>query len=262
MFQVEPERVLYALGAPKDRAERQLGRRLRSPSSLKAQPRRTRTGDTESTEISNDSSAEQPKSPADGAAAVMTVRTPKERLQFLLSQAKTLLSTPPKALNARQKRDLRNFQRSVKRSWSRPNDLSTSSLDTQLQDIIARIMPPAAQHSNESPTASTDAPQMSTPSLQVEAASLTPAQMHLLKNALKQARENPVDPRKPYATPWRPRDYLSPFAFIPNYLEVHQKICSAVYLRHPVARPGLAEVPTPFSPEILALAHNWYLRRR
>lgn len=31
---------------------------------------------------------------------------------------------------------------------------------------------------------------------------------------------NPFDPSKPYATPWRPRDYLPPFAFIPRYLEV------------------------------------------
>lgn len=32
---------------------------------------------------------------------------------------------------------------------------------------------------------------------------------------------NPIDVTKPYATPWRPRDYLPPFAFIPRYLEVH-----------------------------------------
>lgn len=66
----------------------------------------------------------------------------------------------------------------------------------------------------------------------------------------------------PYATPWRPRDYMSAFAFIPRYLEVNQNICAAVYLRHPVARPGLAEVPTPFHVETGQLAFNWYLRRR
>lgn len=31
---------------------------------------------------------------------------------------------------------------------------------------------------------------------------------------------NQFDASKPYATPWRPRDYLPPFAFIPRYLEV------------------------------------------
>lgn len=67
---------------------------------------------------------------------------------------------------------------------------------------------------------------------------------------------------KPYATPWTPRPYMSAFAFIPRYLEVHHAICSAVYLRHPVARPGFSEVPSPFPESALQLAHNWYLRRR
>lgn len=61
---------------------------------------------------------------------------------------------------------------------------------------------------------------------------------------------------------WAPRNYMSAFAFIPRYLEVNQNVCSAVYLRHPVARPGLAEVPTPFGPETGLLAFQWYLRRR
>lgn len=62
--------------------------------------------------------------------------------------------------------------------------------------------------------------------------------------------------------PWSPRNYMSAFAFIPRYLEVNQNVCSAVYLRHPVARPGLAEVPTPFGLETGLLAFQWYLRRR
>jgi hypothetical protein len=61
---------------------------------------------------------------------------------------------------------------------------------------------------------------------------------------------------------WFPRHYMSAFAFIPRYLEVNQNVCSAVYLRHPVARPGLAEVPSPFGAETGLLAFQWYLRRR
>jgi hypothetical protein len=75
-------------------------------------------------------------------------------------------------------------------------------------------------------------------------------------------RDNPIDHSKPYATPWRPRDYMSAFAFIPRYLEVNQNICAAVYLRHPVARPGSAEVPTPFGETISTPAYGWYLKRR
>lgn len=67
----------------------------------------------------------------------------------------------------------------------------------------------------------------------------------------------------PNSTPrWVPRHYMSAFAFIPRYLEVNQNVCSAVYLRHPVARPGLAEVPSPFGAETGLLAFQWYLRRR
>ncbi|KAI1000877.1 hypothetical protein K3495_g7324 [Podosphaera aphanis] len=68
--------------------------------------------------------------------------------------------------------------------------------------------------------------------------------------------------RKTYPLPWRPKPYMSAFAFIPRYLEVRQNICAGVYLRHPVARPGLSEVPSPFPTETMQLAYNWYLRRR
>lgn len=92
--------------------------------------------------------------------------------------------------------------------------------------------------------------------------SLTAQEMRNLGRLLKEADENPVEPDKPYMTPWEPRPYMSAFAFIPRYLEVNPNICAAVYLRHPVARKGVAEVPTPFSYLTNQLAHNWYLRRR
>ena len=85
--------------------------------------------------------------------------------------------------------------------------------------------------------------------------------MRNLANFIRQDEENPYDPSKPYLTPWQPRDYMSAFAFIPRYLEVNHDICAAVYLRHPVARKGIAEVPTPFSYLTNQLAHNWYLQR-
>jgi len=95
----------------------------------------------------------------------------------------------------------------------------------------------------------------------------------LVQEQLRKMRKNPhlaalltwpnkSDKSKPYQTPWQPRDYMSAFTFIPRYLEVNQNVCSAVYLRDPVARPGLAEVPSPFHPETSQLAFQWYLRRR
>ncbi|KAF9765698.1 hypothetical protein IL306_002005 [Fusarium sp. DS 682] len=90
---------------------------------------------------------------------------------------------------------------------------------------------------------------------------LTNEETRRLINILRNDSENPIDPSKPYVTPWRPRPFMSAFAFIPRYLEVNPNICAAVYLRHPVARKGMAEVPTPFSYLTNQLAHNWYLGR-
>jgi len=91
---------------------------------------------------------------------------------------------------------------------------------------------------------------------------LTQAEKDRLRTLIAQEQENPHDPSKPYLTPWKPRPYLAPFAYIPQYLEVNQNICSAVYLRHPVARKGFAEVPTPYDQQTNQLAFNWYLQRK
>ncbi|KAG6031733.1 hypothetical protein E4U41_007459 [Claviceps citrina] len=90
---------------------------------------------------------------------------------------------------------------------------------------------------------------------------LSREEMRKLAKLLTYDEENPIDDTKPYATPWRPRPFMSAFAFIPRYLEVNPNICAAVYLRHPVARKGMAEVPTPFSYLTSQLTHNWYLER-
>ncbi|KAG6007910.1 hypothetical protein E4U21_005388 [Claviceps maximensis] len=90
---------------------------------------------------------------------------------------------------------------------------------------------------------------------------LSREEMRNLARLLTYDEENPVDDTKPYATPWRPRPFMSAFAFVPRYLEVNPNICAAVYLRHPVARKGMGEVPTPFNYLTSQLAHNWYLER-
>lgn len=82
------------------------------------------------------------------------------------------------------------------------------------------------------------------------------------KKRAQSTQENPVDPTRPYNTPWAPKTFMAPFAFIPRYLEVNHLVCAAVYLRHPVARKGLVEVPSPFGVTEMSLTHNWYLRRR
>lgn len=59
-------------------------------------------------------------------------------------------------------------------------------------------------------------------------------------------------------------DYATPFIFIPAYLEVSFPTCSTVYLRHPTARPGYSEIPTPYDAdgEVVRLAWEWYSKVR
>ena len=59
-------------------------------------------------------------------------------------------------------------------------------------------------------------------------------------------------------------DYAAPFLFIPAYLEVSFVTCSAVYVRHPTARKGYSELPTPYDAdgELMRLAWEWYVKVR
>ena len=258
MFQVEPDRVMYATGTPKDSAERRAGRQYRARAIKKRTAALSKIQD--GTPDSTEDQPEPPSSEANELSPEDKVKQKKAELKDLLQQAKTLLSTPSSSLSAKRKQDLRAFQRTVRRSIARPDSLPTAALDTQLAEITARLATPNVPKPAATPT--DDMPELSTPSLRAEMESLSPEQLRTLRRALIEAKENPVDASKPYATPWRPREFMSAFAFVPRYLEVHPKVCSAVYIRHPVARPGLAEVPTPFNAETLSLAHNWYLRRR
>ena len=236
MFQVEPERVLYATGAPKDKADRRAGRRL------KAKKKESSKVTEEASESTTALQEAEPETPQDN----------KKVLGFLLTEAKSIINRD--AISGKRKQDLRAFQRLIRRilSKSTASTTVTDSLDAQLMELTARLnisVPEATTETSEAPVE--DPP-----------ATLSADDRRALRQAMIEARENPVDPSKPYATPWRPRDFMSAFAFIPRYLEVHHKICSAVYLRHPVARPGLGEVPTPFPSEMNALAFGWYLKRR
>ncbi|KAI9816229.1 MAG: mitochondrial 37S ribosomal protein nam9 [Pycnora praestabilis] len=246
MFQVEPERVLFATGAPKDKRERRAGRILARKSSAVGE------AEGEGGVASETATATAINEGGDDAIdAPSTPENPRVALSTLLTRAKAILSDPKDTLSGKRKQDLRAFQRTLKKTLSRSKGSTSTSvtddLDAQLLELTSRLAISDPSTKEQGKPDSED---------------LSPDDKKALKAALKQARENPIDATKPYATPWRPRDYMSAFAFIPRFLEVNQSICSAVYLRHPVARPGLAEVPTPFHLETSQLAHTWYLRRR
>lgn len=251
MFQVEPERVMFATGAPKDAQERRATRKLRQKQNQASQSD-SKPESPPPLQISPSSVPEDADSTEPATESSTPTQEPQETLKELLAQAKSMLTNSSSAeLTAKRKRDLRAFKQTIQRTLSRHNTLS-DSLDAQLRELSHKL----------GLDTSSLAGVKSDPSPPTRNASKPSTETALLLKALEEARDNPIDPSKPYATPWRPRPYMSAFAFVPRYLEVHHRICSAVYLRHPVARPGLGEVPTPYPAEINGLAFNWYLRRR
>jgi hypothetical protein len=268
MFQVDPERVLYATGAPKDARERRATRviRKKARAAQEAEEKAVETSEGAAASTSEEvleakaTSSSDPDASNDSDAIEVKRQATKVELKDLMEKAKSVLSGTSKdaSPSAKRKQELRAFTATVRKAIGQINqksvetlDSAVSSLDEELNTLLSRLSVSSSSIPNRSqPTASTSQELMSK------------EDKDALREALERVRENPIDPSKPYATPWRPRPYMSAFAFIPRYLEVNQNICSAVYLRHPVARPGLAEVPTPFAPETNQLAFTWYLRRR
>lgn len=224
------------------------------------------------------------------------------RLKFLSRVARQVLGADKSDITVKKKQRLRTFikeAREVSSKLGRKDsevDISTDlvgSVNSMLKEMIlndpkvadraqstgaftaeetAKAAGEAAEAQEDSAPTAEATPAEATPKPKPEEAgknkepvkgyTMSSREVDQLSKLVQKAEENPVDESKPYATPWEPRPYMSPFAFIPRYLEVNQNICAAVYLRHPVARRGFAEVPSPFPPSVMQLAFNWYLRRR
>jgi ribosomal protein S4 len=274
MFSVEPERVLFATG-------------MKKPIKQGGKSKKAATEGEETTETQDEANeeAEAKDSAAEVAEvdsatkeldAAATPEQAKKALRSLMDRAKRITTSAKGDLSGRRLKDLRKLSQNVRQAMSKfggrnGKDMPAADTIEELTSVLTEItskIPADVLPASEAPkkplegegAATSSNPQAQDPTKEDKFRIAKDAL--LLQQALQRARENPVDASKPYATPWRPRDYMSAFAFIPRYLEVNQNVCSAVYLRHPVARPGLAEVPTPISAESAGLAFNWYLRRR
>ncbi|KAK4920190.1 hypothetical protein LTR49_012289 [Elasticomyces elasticus] len=291
MFSVDPERVMFATGARKSKkgspvsdqeAEDRRMERNAAKSNAAARNSEVEEG-LEEVDEDEDSDAGAATLESDEDREAMTTRPEDEQdarkaMKNLVLRAKRILEDSKRKLSGKRQQELRSFAQSVRKTMAkhRPSSDPTSvpesaeggvaDFETALAEIMTKIpsdsiptQSTSAAQSDATAAASSN-PQMQQPEKTDEYNAAKDAA--LLSQALDRARENPIDVSKPYATPWQPRAFMSAFAFIPRYLEVNQNVCSAVYLRHPVARPGLAEVPTLFGGEVMGLAFNWYLRRR
>jgi ribosomal protein S4 len=252
MFQVEPERVLFATGAVKEKLPK-VERLIEKENRIARQhiARETRPAKLKKSTTSTITSV--------GSLSGINIEdVRKERRQDFQGFLLRLDDEIKKATSAKRKQDLRAVRKDVMTVTRNLNQRTAETLDDDLNRLLAK-MTIAAPSKEE--VAEAEAGERAVQA-ESKAQEPTPEYVKALREAMVKARENPVDNSKPYATPWEPRPYMSAFAFIPRYLEVNHSICSGVYLRHPVARPTLAEVPSPFPQEVQQLAFNWYLRRR
>ena len=283
MFSVDPDKVMYATGARKyDKEVAQSRQHKRARKEAADAAKQAQMEEQEGLD-GEDSEAGAATLESDEEREAMSKLPelhddPKEALKSLVVRAQRVLGDSKRKLSGKRQQELREFSRSIRKTMSKLRGIeedkveeTIEGLETGLAEILTKIPQDDLPRETTLDTAAdaaerdqeTDGPS-SNKQMQDGRVDNYRARKdaELLHAALERARENPIDASKPYATPWQPRDYMSAFAFIPRYLEVNQNICSAVYLRHPVARPGLAEVPTPFHGETLGLAFNWYLRRR
>ncbi|KAE9972747.1 hypothetical protein BLS_003905 [Venturia inaequalis] len=289
MFSVDPEMVLWATGTP-ERKHRTLkvpddggvwykGEYIPAPGAGEDKGKRSAKKSTaveETEEQIADEVAEVEEDDADDVEAEGEEESPEQASasrqakihKALVKLRADVVSIPKtnKDLSAKRKQDIRALSKDLKTAISQSNKSGKVTVENQkhweqwLYDILKTIpkakIPASVAHLE--PADAAEKPKRPPP---------RPSPASESRDAREPMRPISEHMRLlesyPNSTPaWSPRDYMSAFAFIPRYLEVNQNVCSAVYLRHPVARPGLAEVPSPFGIETGLLAFQWYLRRR
>ena len=283
MFSVDPDKVMFATGARKYRKDVPHSKQHQraTEEAQKAKQQEQLEDGQEFEDDGSEAGAATLESDEEREAMSKLPQDhddPKEALKSLVTRAQRVLGDSKRKLSGKRQQELREFSRSIRKTMSKLRGIEEDKVEETIEGLetgLAEILTKIPQDDLPKDIALDTAADAEQRDQATESQSSNPQMQdgrvdnyharkdaELLHAALERARENPVNASKPYATPWRPRDYMSAFAFIPRYLEVNQNICSAVYLRHPVARPGLAEVPTPFDGETLGLAFNWYLRRR
>jgi hypothetical protein len=106
------------------------------------------------------------------------------------------------------------------------------------------------------PKASTES---ASESMKDESTTTTESSSAASTKSVKASKSTPPTPKAFFSLP----DYASPFLFIPAYLEANFKTCSAVYVRHPTARAGYSEIPSPYDADgqVMSLSWEWFKAR-
>ncbi|KAJ4400904.1 hypothetical protein N0V85_005638 [Neurospora sp. IMI 360204] len=263
LFQVDVERVLSATGAPKDKkllaAAMKAAKKELAEEAQEAVEEEEAEAEEEgdSQEATSKSGKKEKQADTSKFDEAWNRKYELLQLQRLLQYAKHIADSPSHQLSATRKQALRALKRDIKAAIKQAQRRDGSVVPTgNVVDDLTMLLERLAVSPSKAIQQEDAAKELSK--------KLDKQSSQVLKKVIEyndEHEDSEIDPSKPYMTPWRPRNYMSAFAFVPRYLEVNQNICAAVYLRHPVARPGESEVPSPFSPTINQLAFNWYLRR-
>lgn len=297
MFQVDPDAVMFATGKMKDKAKAQ---EAESQPKKKKKRNAKAADDGEAAEEAaaapeadegslepaegQEAEASKQSSTTDKVSPEDTTDALQKRIRFLAKNARELLEVDKNDMSVKKKQQIRAFVKQAKAISSKlgrkdGQEMITDDLVSTITNTLKELSindPKIAERAEQSgaftPEQTAEAKEAAQPETPEETAASEPAppkpyqfsdeDQQRLEEMMREYEENPFDPSKPYKTPWEPKPFMSPFAFIPRYLEVNQNICAAVYLRHPVARQGMSEIPSPFPPSVQELAFNWYLRRR
>ena len=255
MFSVEPERAMWGVGQNSGklghlRKIREADMRLlENPPTTSPEVNSTQAVEESIADDDQEVDAEDPETvalledePEDAAETSEQdeVKTRKRVLSSLIKRSRDLIEKgkAKKTMQNKLKKDFRALVKDVRASQSKIHSITDSTIDNlqaRFETLNSSFDSPKKQEKREEATENED-------------------------NEKTLGEKVPQDRRT--GSRWHPREWLSPFAFVPRYLEVNYAVCSAVYLRHPVCGPGFAEVPTPYGAETGALAFNWYLRRR
>ncbi|EIW56157.1 alpha-L RNA-binding motif-containing protein [Trametes versicolor FP-101664 SS1] len=139
-------------------------------------------------------------------------------------------------------------------------DASEATAEAAEEEADSEDSPEDAEAAAAEAEDATEAEEVPEPAEEPEA---TPTESNDLKSRYTQKRFV-VPGTIPEHTPFHLPAYAAPFMFIPAYLEPSFSTCSVIYLRHPTARPGYSEIPTPWDAdgEIVRLTWEWYSKRR
>jgi hypothetical protein len=137
----------------------------------------------------------------------------------------------------------------------------------ELSDVLeAAIDGPAAEASEtaEESTESENAETPAEPANETQNAAASSSSDRTRTQSKSPSKPKPKSP--PAETPtshFTLPAYASPHIFVPAYLLPSYLTCSAVYVRHPTARAGYSEIPTPYDAggQLMSLGWEWFKRK-